>query len=88
MLCYYTCYTFFIKLILINLYFLSRSTATFIMLAKSDFKIDWICEETNAMGNCSTVPKITDWLEVLAANIDTNEYTDFNYCPSVYYRIQ
>lgn len=66
---------------MLKLFFLFFVISTFIMLAKSDFKIDWICEETNAMGNCSTVPKITDWLEVLAANIDTNEYTDFNYCP-------
>lgn len=49
--------------------------------AKSEFSIDWICEETNAIGNCSTIPKITDWLQFLADNIDSEEYTDLHYCP-------
>lgn len=56
-------------------------------LIKSGIVIDWICEETTLMGNCSTTPKLTDWLEILSDKIFTDEYTDFNYCPLVYYII-
>jgi len=54
---------------------------------KSGIAIDWICEETNSMGNCSTTPKLTDWLETLSDKIFTDEYIDLNYCPLVYYII-
>jgi len=53
-------------------------------MIKSGIVIDWICEETSLMGNCSTTPKLTDWLEILSDKIFTDEYTDFNYCPLVY----
>ncbi|KAL4143463.1 hypothetical protein QTP88_005794 [Uroleucon formosanum] len=49
------------------------------MMVKSEISIDWKCEETNSMGNCSTIPKITDWLQTLSDNPD--EYTDIHYCP-------
>ncbi|XP_008182368.1 uncharacterized protein LOC100575730 [Acyrthosiphon pisum] len=55
--------------------------STCCVCVRSDFSIEWICEETNAIGNCSTIPKITDWLQFLADNIDNDEYTDLYYCP-------
>ncbi|XP_015369525.1 PREDICTED: uncharacterized protein LOC107165685 [Diuraphis noxia] len=51
------------------------------MLAKSQILVEWICEDTNAMGNCSTIPRITDLLQIISDNSDNYEYTDIHYCP-------
>ncbi|CAH1737595.1 unnamed protein product [Aphis gossypii] len=48
------------------------------MLAKSEIAVEWICPDTEQMGNCSTVPKITDLLQRISEN---NEYPDLYYCP-------
>ncbi|KAL5241736.1 hypothetical protein ACI65C_009146 [Semiaphis heraclei] len=55
--------------------------ATFMVLVKSEITVKWFCEETNSMGNCSTLPKITDWLQTLSDNIDSDRFTDVNFCP-------
>lgn len=51
-------------------------------LAKSEIAVEWICPDTEQMGNCSTVPKITDLLQRISENY---EYPDLYYCSSVYY---
>lgn len=56
-------------------------------MAKSQILVEWICEDTNTMGNCSTIPRITDLLHIISDNSDNYEYTDLHYCPSVYYYI-
>ncbi|KAL5241735.1 hypothetical protein ACI65C_009145 [Semiaphis heraclei] len=66
---------------LINRVFHYLSTATFIMMAKSQILVEWICEDTNTMGNCSTIPRITDLLHIISDNSDNYEYTDLHYCP-------
>ncbi|CAI6365992.1 unnamed protein product [Macrosiphum euphorbiae] len=52
-----------------------------VCVRSDDASIEWACKETRAIGNCSTMPKITDWLQTLSDNIDNEEYTDLLYCP-------
>ncbi|XP_022171874.1 uncharacterized protein LOC111034805 [Myzus persicae] len=61
--------------------FLPFTTAALMILTKSQVEIDWMCHETNSWGNCSTLPKITDWLQTISDKIDSDEYTDIDYCP-------
>ncbi|XP_026818781.1 uncharacterized protein LOC113557451 [Rhopalosiphum maidis] len=52
--------------------------ATLTTLVKSEIAVEWICEDTRQMGNCSTIPKITDLLQMISENY---EYPDIYFCP-------
>ncbi|XP_022171873.1 uncharacterized protein LOC111034804 [Myzus persicae] len=55
--------------------------ATFMTLAQSQIAVEWICKDTNSMGNCTTIPKLTDLLQIISDNSDNYEFTDSHYCP-------
>jgi len=59
---------------------------TLVALARSDeIKNEWICEESDLKGNCSSSPKFKYFMKEIIDNIDNYEYSDHYYCPSVYY---
>ncbi|XP_060865775.1 uncharacterized protein LOC132941648 isoform X2 [Metopolophium dirhodum] len=64
---------------MLKFFFLIATLAT---LAQSQIAVEWICEDTKSMGNCSRVPKMTDLLQIISQNSDDYEYTDYHYCPN------
>ncbi|XP_022174198.1 uncharacterized protein LOC111036479 [Myzus persicae] len=54
---------------------------TLTTLVKSEDAAEWICEEINQMGNCSSLPKIPPLIRMMEIKSNTNEYPDAFYCP-------
>lgn len=61
------------------------STATLMTLVRSEIEDEWMCEGSDKSVNCSALPQFVDFFTTISDNIDNYKYTDYSYCPLVYY---
>ncbi|XP_026814022.1 uncharacterized protein LOC113554396 [Rhopalosiphum maidis] len=67
---------------MLKLFFVITTLMTLVTLARSDeIKNEWICEESDLKGNCSSTPKFKYFIKEIIDNIDNYEYSDNYYCP-------
>lgn len=59
-------------------------TVTLTTLVKSEHAFEWICEDINQMGNCSSLPNFSLLLKNMDDDSKTNKYSNTYYCPLVY----